>query len=111
MAARDIILPSAARTASGNSNNITVPADANLRVDINVTAASGTSPTLDGKLQHSPDGGTTWIDLVAITQKTTTGTESKTASAPTSGLVRFNYTIGGTTPSFTFSVSLYRSTE
>lgn len=42
-------------------------------VTINVTAVSGTTPTLVGKLQFSPDNGTTWFDYDS---KTVTATIS-----------------------------------
>lgn len=84
-----------------------------------VSAASGTSPTLNIKPQWSPDGGTTWVDIDATNAITSnlTGagnatchvgvglpvTASKSANAPLPRLLRLAVTIGGTTPSFTIS--------
>lgn len=100
------LFPSAARieTVAGATKFIGVgkrTADAYL----DVTAYSGTTPTLDVKLQDSVDGGTTWVDIDggAFTQKTATGQQyivvllRRAASA-----IRAYATIGGTTPSFTF---------
>ena len=42
---------------------------------LDVTAASGTSPTLDIKIQTSPDGGTTYYDCFRFPQKTATAIE------------------------------------
>lgn len=44
---------------------------------INCTAIAGATQTLDVKIQGSPDGGTTWIDMVTFTQLTGTGAENK----------------------------------
>jgi hypothetical protein len=87
-------------------------------ITINVTAVSGTSPTLVAKLQYSPDGGTTWIDytnkpvtatISAIGQTTlivcpgVTEVANSAVSLPLPRTVRMYYTIAGTTPSFTFA--------
>src|SRR4029077_1241528 len=97
-----------------------------------VSAASGTTPTLSGQLQFSPDGnGTTWINLgpasgsltatgqtlvLAIfpcnwsatpgatpANLTTGATLSVFINAPLPRTFRLVYTICGTTPSFTFT--------
>jgi hypothetical protein len=63
---------SAARTATGNSGALNYPVD-NITGGtwiLNVTAASGTSPTLDVSIQITPDGGTTWFDTSRFTQRT-----------------------------------------
>ena len=90
-------------------------------VALNVTAVSGTSPTLVAKLQFSPAGGTTWSDYDA---KATTATISATGyyvlkffpgctevansaiGLPVPRTFRMHYTIGGTSPSFTFSTMI-----
>lgn len=100
---------------------------------LEVTAASGTSPTCDVVLQTSLDNGTTWKDLpIRWTQKTTTSAgvpewivfrlglgQNEVAlaqvTADTGGQLaknclfdpdqlRVKFTIGGTNPSFTFLV-------
>ncbi len=98
-----ILMESAAKTATGTEPAFQIPVGRELVVTLNVSAASGTTPTLDVKLQHSPDG-TQWADLgTAFAQKTAAGLETK-AFTGLHGYVRVSYTIGGTTPSFTFSV-------
>ena len=111
---------SSARTATGNGTAWVNYAGAqNLIVWINVTAVSGTSPTCVFKLQWSPDNGTTWIDIDTTNLQTTSITGVTTATlrmgktytnvANSSRLdavprqVRLQWTIGGTTPSFTFA--------
>lgn len=41
---------------------------------LHVLAASGTTPTLDGKIQHSTDNSL-WVDLISFAQKTAAGSE------------------------------------
>lgn len=100
----DTLVPSAARTASGNSGTIDVSGVDQLRVQLNVTAASGTTPNLTVFVQDSLDG-TNWNDLTpAFAAKTAAGLEVINITTPFSNLVRVRWAITGTTPSFTFSV-------
>lgn len=97
-------LGSAARTTSAAGPAIEVGDKVEIRdLKLNVTAASGTTPTLDVTVQTSPDA-TNWTSVGTFTQKTTTGSQTKTFF----GLDRYVqviWTIAGTTPSFTFDVS------
>lgn len=76
---------------------------------LHVTAASGTSPTLDAKVQHSSDGSI-WADLVTFASLAVPGSERKVvaAGATVNRHLRATWTISGTTPSFTFSISFAR---
>lgn len=69
-----------------------------------VTAASGTSPTLDVKIQESDDNST-WRDFAAFKQMTTTGIERVTAKSD-ARYRRYYATIAGTTPSFTMHINV-----
>ncbi len=78
-------------------------------ITLNCTAASGTAPTLTVRIQASDDGGTTWYDLpnAAFTQLTATGVQTLCLGMPNNSFgdtVRAAWTIGGTAPSFTFTV-------
>jgi hypothetical protein len=77
-----------------------------LRLQLNVTAASGTTPTLDVAIQTSYDAGVTDAAraVASFAQKTAVSAERK-AFVGLDRYVRFVATIGGTTPSFTFTVS------
>jgi hypothetical protein len=99
---------SAARTATATSSTFELYGAETLVCYLSVTAASGTSPTLDVKFQDSPDGGTTWFDIAgtSFTQATGTTTQVVSASRKFARKVRCVATIGGTTPSFTFSVTM-----
>lgn len=96
---------SAAQTASNNSASQSVGIRREMLLLLNVTAASGTSPTLNVKLQTTDDAGATWYDVPggAFTQATTTGTQALALTA-FGDTVRASSTIGGTSPSFTYAV-------
>lgn len=70
---------------------------------LNVTAASGTSPTLNVKVQAQDPAGN-WYDILSFTQATAATKEAKQLSI-FGDKIKVVYTIGGTTPSFTFSVT------
>lgn len=96
-------LPSAARTASGSSGEFNLYDHDEALVFLDVTAASGTTPTLNVTIQTKDPAGN-WYDLVSFTQRTAAGKEAKPVSVFGETL-RIAYTVGGTTPSFTFSVT------
>ena len=98
---------SAARTTSGNSGALTGFGDwSRFRAQLNVTAASGTSPTLDVVVEDSFDG-TTWNTVATFTQKTAAGVQVVDVSGQFTEQLRVRWTVGGTTPSFTFDVRFY----
>lgn len=91
---------------------------------IDVTATSGTTPTLDVKIQGT--GGESparWADLITFTQKTTsTGTERKglntawcdilnpsgknPVAVDVPSFLRVDFATGGTNPSYTCTIDL-----
>lgn len=99
---------SGARTTSANSGALPGFGDwSKFRAQLAVTAASGTTPTLDVVIEDSFDGGTTWNTVGTFTQKTAAGTQAVDITGLFSDQLRVRWTVGGTTPSFTFSVLLY----
>lgn len=116
---QETIFASASRTASANSDDFEQIGFKGVRLYLDVSAASGTTPTLDVKIQAKDKLSGNYIDLTgaAFAQKTTTGTDyltiypgiGETANEAISDLVpntwRAVATIGGTTPDFTFSLS------
>ena len=90
-------------TANTNSAGFNVGEGAELRFQLEVTGTvSGTSPTLDAKIQDSADGSS-WADTgVAFTQVTATGARQQREFKTKQGRphVRVAYTVGGTSPSF-----------
>jgi hypothetical protein len=71
-----------------------------------VGAVSGTSPTLAGKIQESPDGSTGWADIAnaAFAAVTATGNYQAVTFERTQRYLRYVGTIGGTSPSFALAV-------
>ena len=107
----DTLLESAARTASGASDQYDALAVAAIVVEINVTAVSGTSPTLDVDLEDSFDG-TTWnkvadVNAADITAIGVTVKRLNLVDTPATGRLRIKYTVGGTNPSFTFTAKVH----
>ena len=103
-------LSSAARTSSGQSNGHNVAGFIEGRFLINVTAVSGTDPTLDCLAQFSWDNSTYYDTDESATQITATG-EYSIPVTNFGKYLRFDYTIGGTdTPTFTFTVDFVGKT-
>lgn len=102
------IIPSAAYTADIAYDLNGLPGDWNEIVAyLDVTAKSGTSPTLDIDYETTVDGGTTFFSHTSFTQATDVTTEKKTLSAPIGIDGRINVVIGGTdTPTFTYTLRL-----
>jgi hypothetical protein len=97
---------SSAKTSSGSSSTASNVGDRKeALVFLNVTAFSGTSPTLDVSLEASDDGGSTWYDIPnsSFTQRTATGKQALQLTV-FGDTIRPKWTVGGTTPSFTFAV-------
>lgn len=70
-----------------------------------VGAVSGTTPTMAGKVQESPDGST-WSDISGATFTTVTATGNTQAIRfeRAQRYLRYVATLGGTTPSFAAAV-------
>lgn len=99
------LVASAARTTSDNGTPKNVARHRTLVATLNVSAASGTTPTLDVVIEDSADGAT-WTTLATFAQKTGTGAETVRITNPCHPNIRARWTIGGTTPSFTFDVKV-----
>lgn len=128
------LIASAAVTSTASSANFTIGMADTYTFILNVTAIVATTPTLDVVYQSSIDGGTTYINIpwrhAQIT--TTTGNSFLTVRcglgigevgdegvvADTGGTLKkpcvvdvlhmkIKYTIGGTSPSYTFSLTLF----
>ena len=98
------LLASAARTATVTGTAVTGLAAAKLLVlQLNVTAASGTSPTLDVVVQDTVDG-TNWNTIATFVQATGVTREVIRLTSAFTDRLRVVGTIDGTEPSFTFAV-------
>jgi len=115
---REAVLDSSAtRTSSGAGNSRFLAKEIQVCITVNVTAVGGT-PTLDIKVQASHDG-TNYGDLYKKNSQNASTDQIKLPQITTTGTyvlqfdiyaqyMRLYWTIGGTTPSFTFSTSLIR---
>jgi len=99
---------SAAITSTGNSGIISDDFGQSMAALINVTAASGTTPTMDLVLKESFDNGTTFQDVYHAARFTGTGTFT-VPNIAIGGRRAWYWTVGGTTPSFTTSITAMRS--
>lgn len=104
-----VVVPSAARTATGNSGPLTAhERGGTLNVTFDATTVTGTSPTLTLSVEWSQDGTTFGAADPADAFTAVTAAGTKTKSFVVKGATyRLVWTIGGTTPSFTFSCRAY----
>lgn len=102
--------PTAARTATANGTGIDIrDYVGELAVVLDSAAGTGTSPTMDVKLQDSDAVGGTYTDIAGATFTQVVGAAAAQKIAlkvdNINRFIRAVATIGGTTPSFTFSVN------
>jgi hypothetical protein len=102
--------PTAARTSTGNGTGVDMQTyDGDLVLVLDSAAGTGTTPTLAITVEHSDASGSgyTAISGAAFTTVTTTASQQKLVISKDEAkrYVRVTYTLGGTTPSFTFSVN------
>lgn len=112
------VFASSARTATENSGDQTNDNARGVRLFLDITAASGSSPTLDVKVQTKDPVSGSYVDLTgaAFAQQTGTATldlaiypgigetSNRAVSDVLSSVWRVVATYGGSSPSFTFSV-------
>lgn len=101
-----------ARTATGNSATQSIPGHIREAfVGVNVTAVSGTGPTLTVQFQQQDANGI-WQTLAATSSITAVSTVAlnlpeASYSFVGGGSYRVRWVIGGTSPSFTFQVGIH----
>lgn len=104
--------PPSTITASGSTNPLQIGAFGALAVDIGVTAASGTSPSIAFFLERQ-GADANWYAVWSPTALTAAGTISTSIGPGCStaeiltNTVRLRWEISGTSPSFTFSASIW----
>ena len=106
-----ILHPLAVQTATGNG----VPRDHGTATNnggvayLQVAAASGTTPNLTVRIQHSVDNSV-WVDLVTLTGVAAANNAQRlTVAGTVNRWVRVTWTITGTDPSFTFFAAFGRN--
>ena len=100
----------AARTATGSATGVDLQQyDGDVVLILDSAAGTGSSPTLAVTVEHSDvlGSGYTAISGAAFTRVTGTASAQKLVISKDEAkrYVRVTYTIGGSTPSFTFSVN------
>ncbi len=101
----EILLPSAARTTGGNAESGEGWGDMDrVKAQLDVTAASGTTPNLTAFIETTMDDGGNWDVVGTFAAKTAAGREVITINPWIGRRLRVRWVITGTTPSFTFSV-------
>lgn len=102
-------LPSAARTANGDTTATPLNTDyaSVLTFFLDVTAVSGTTPTLDVYIDIQDPLSGKWVNQDKFPQVTTTGTWALAVYCR-SNRYAIRWVLGGTTPSFTFSVGVVK---
>lgn len=98
-----VSLASAARTETGAGTEFDTEDVEELEAELNITAASGTTPTLDAYLETKTDTGD-WYTVGSFPQQTDTAENVGRVFDGLGDQCRWAWTIGGTTPSFTFSI-------
>ncbi len=102
--AENTLVSSAARTTSGDSGILDGFGQAEtLRIELGVTAASGTTPSLSVFVEDTLDG-VNFYPIATFAAKTATGREILNVTLPFADRIRCRWAITGTTPSFTFVV-------
>ena len=96
---------SAALTTTTTTSTLTPSFGCSYTVNIPVTAATGTSPTLDVDVQESDDSGTNWFTVYSFPRITATGIYRSPKLAFNGNRVRYVQTVGGTSPSFTRAIN------
>lgn len=102
---------SAAITSTATTAAISPLAGTSYKVQIPVTAVSGTTPTMDVSIEESLDGGTNWFKVYDFPRITAVGSYSSPKLPQTGNRVRYVQTIGGTTPSFTRAINRIQSSD
>ena len=100
-----VVLASGAQTATFTTSAVTADAGT-VSLLINVSAVSGTTPTLDCTVEWSNDGTTWAVADTADSFAQITAAKTTTKAFTSKGLfLRVRGTIGGTTPSFTVGIT------
>ena len=97
---------SAVITATGQTPGVEIAGHGDIRLDLVISAATGTTPSDTITIQTSFDNGVTdtWRTVAAIPAQTAAGTVRQCFSG-CDRWVRASHVITGTTPSFTYSLS------
>ena len=102
-------LASSAITTTTATATYTATYGSSYQINIPVTVATGTTPTMDVEIQESRDGGTNWVPVYDFPRITAVGSYNSPMLPNTGGRIRYVQTIGGATPSFTRAINRVQS--
>lgn len=91
-------------TTTTTSSTVTTSLGVSHNFIVDVTAVSGTNPTMQVNVQESADQGTNWYTIYSFPIITAVGSYVSPTMPFTGNRFRYVQTIGGTTPSFTRSI-------
>jgi hypothetical protein len=95
-------------TSNGSTSIINVPDYLHFLVLIYVTAVSGTSPSLNVYLNVVDEQNNNQaVPVASVTNITSTGTYYISATNLPAGNINVSWTVGGTSPSFTVTITLH----
>jgi len=100
------ILNAQAITSNGSSSNIDIGGYPYVFVFIYVSAVSGTSPSLNVYLNAYDEVSGQSVSIASVTNITSTGTYYISASGLAARYVNVSWTVSGTSPSFTTTITL-----
>lgn len=112
MQSNSLLVTDAARTTTANGSNLdnTTSSASGGSATLQLSAVSGTaSPSVAVIIEHSTTGAGSWSTIGTFATKTAAGAEYITFSGTVNRYVRASWTVTGTTPSFTFNVSVHRN--
>ena len=98
-------IASAAITTTATTSSIANNLGNGFQINIAVTAATGTNPTLDVRVEESYDGGTNWVTLYEMQRITAVGSYNSPILRASGRHIRYVQTVSGTSPSFTRAVT------
>ena len=98
-------IASAAITATATSATIINDRGNGFQIAIPVTAVTGTTPTMDIRIEESHDGGTNYVTLYEFERITAIGYYISPVLKAAGRNIRYVRTVGGTSPSFTHAVT------
>jgi len=94
-------------TSNGSTSNIQVSNYLHFFVFIYVSAVSGTSPSLNVYLNAYDETTNQSVPIASVTNITSTGTYYMSATNLPAGWINVSWTVGGTSPSFTVTITLH----
>jgi hypothetical protein len=94
-------------TGTGSSVDNSSSSSNGFIAHLHVTEVSGTTPSMTAIIQHSTNGST-WSTLGTFTAVTSSTSQIITGTGTVNRYLRANFTISGTSPSFTTQISLAR---